>query len=75
VHASILRNHWKVIQKLKVIQQSYRAKLDVARLNINFVSPNSEPWMQKQPHPVIYLIFIITTTLIFNILTTAARRE
>jgi hypothetical protein len=29
----------------------------------------------KQPHPVIYSIFIITTTLIFNILTTAARRE
>jgi hypothetical protein len=69
----------KSFKKLKVIQTKLTSQnwtwLDSTSLSCHPIQNLGCKTDAKQPHPVIYSIFIITTTLIFNILTTAARRE
>jgi hypothetical protein len=65
----------KSFKKLKVIQTKLTSQIGRGSTQKQFRDTQFRPLDAKQPHPVIYSIFIITTTLIFNILTTAARRE
>jgi hypothetical protein len=65
----------KSFKKLKVIQTKLTSQIGRGSTKKQFRDTQFRPLDAKQLHPVIYLIFIITTTLIFNILTMAARRE
>jgi len=47
VHASILRNHWKVIQKLKVIQTKLTSQIGRGSTNNNFGDIQTDLWMQN----------------------------
>src|SRR5580698_2258696 len=65
----------KSFKKLKVIQTKLTSQIGRGSTQNTISSHQFRPLDAKCLHPVIYLIFIITTTLIFNILTTISHRE